>query len=49
MTHLRRLLFETSPFSPFWAAWFAGFCIVDQNGVIRLTAAGDEYLRGVEG
>lgn len=47
MTQLiARLLFEASPFDSFWSAWLVGFCVIRMDGLVYLTASGEEYLGG---
>jgi hypothetical protein len=48
MKSLCRLLFECSPWGPFWAAWFAGYAVVGPDGRVYLTDAGAEYLEGLK-
>ena len=48
MKSLARLLFESSPWSPFWSAWSVGFVVVGSDGQFYLTSSGEEYLEGRE-
>jgi hypothetical protein len=45
---ISRFIFENSLLSPFWASLFAGYAEVGWDGRVYLTAAGEEYLRGLE-
>jgi hypothetical protein len=44
MKSLSQFIFETSPLTPFWAAWFAGFVVIAGDGKVYRTAAGQSYL-----
>jgi hypothetical protein len=44
---LRRLLFESSPWGPFWSAILVGFAAVGFDGRVYLTDAGSAYLESV--
>jgi hypothetical protein len=48
MSILTAFLFEHSPWSPFWSALLSGYAEVGWDGRVYLTAAGEEYLRGLE-
>jgi hypothetical protein len=49
MKSLARFLFENSPWGPFFTAWSVGYCAMDIDGRVYLTAAGAEYLDGIGG
>jgi hypothetical protein len=44
MKAFARLIFETSPLTPFWSAIAAGFAMAGPDGRVYLTNAGQEYL-----
>ena len=48
MKTLARWLFESSTLTPIWAAWSVGYVVIGADGRIYLTAAGEEYLSGVD-
>jgi hypothetical protein len=48
MTILTAFLFEHSPWSPFLTALLSGYAEVGWDGVIYITAAGEEYLESLE-
>jgi len=48
MKTLARWLFESSPLTPFWAAWSVGYVVVGADGGVYLTKAGEEYLEGIK-
>jgi hypothetical protein len=46
--HLAAFLFENSPFDEFWSAFFVGFCVIGADGIVCLTASGQEYLESLK-
>lgn len=44
MNWVARIMFEASPWSPFWTAWSVGYAVVGNDGRVYLTEAGEEYL-----
>ena len=48
MTDILRILYEASPFGPFWSAYLVGYIVVGVDGQIYITDEGSDYLERVD-